>query len=142
MLTEIQSPEILRALAVAGMDFIDTEHPAYEVSSITDMTRAGTSSDLSCYVRVTEGEYFLMARALDIGAHGVMVPRVETKEQVERVVAAAKYSPKGRRGHGVRSIITRFESCAVSDWVDKLNDDSVIIIQLESKRAIDTQDTH
>lgn len=42
-----------------------------------------------------------------------MAPRVETEEQVKRVIDAAKYPPKGRRGYGVRSIITDFENAPV-----------------------------
>jgi len=142
MLTEVRSPEILRAIAAAGLDFVflDTEHSSYDLQMVNDMIRAGRSAELSCYVRVSDPEYFLIARTLDAGAHGIMAPRVETEEQVKRVIAATKYPPKGKRGYGLRSIITDFESGTVKEWIEKLNDDTMIILQIESKKAIDSID--
>jgi 2-keto-3-deoxy-L-rhamnonate aldolase RhmA len=142
MLTETRSPEILRALAAAGLDFVflDTEHGSYDFQMVNDLIRAGRSAELSCYVRVPDPEYFLIARTLDAGAHGIMAPRVETEEQVKRVIAATKYPPKGKRGYGVRPIITDFETAPVEEWMEKLNDDTMIILQIESKKAIDSID--
>ena len=139
MLTEIRSPEILRAIAATGMDFVflDTEHSSYDLQTVNDLIRAGRSAGLSCYVRVPDPEYFLIARTLDAGAHGIMAPRVETEEQVKRVIAATKYPPRGKRGYGVRPIITDFESGTVKEWMEKLNEDTMIILQIESKKAID-----
>jgi 2-keto-3-deoxy-L-rhamnonate aldolase RhmA len=142
MITEARSPEIPRALAASGLDFIviDTEHSAFDFSTVSDMIRAGRNAGLSCYVRVTGIEDFLIARALDIGAHGIMVPLVETRDQVERTVAAAKYPPKGRRGYGLRSIVTDFETASMKEWMERLNEDTMVIIQIESKEAIDNID--
>ena len=49
-------------------------------------------------VRVPSGDYHHIARALDIGAFGVMVPMVETPEQAKAIVDCTKYPPAGRRG--------------------------------------------
>jgi 2-keto-3-deoxy-L-rhamnonate aldolase RhmA len=117
MLTETRSLEIIRALAAAGLDyvFLDTEHSSYDLQMVNDLIRAGRTAGLSCYVRVPDPEYFLIARTLDAGAHGIMVPRVETEQQVKRVIAATKYPPKGSRGYGVRSVITEFENATVKE---------------------------
>jgi len=141
-LTEVRSPEIPRALAAAGLDFvfIDTEHAAYDTLTASDLIRSGRGAGLSCFVRVTDAEYFLIARALDIGAHGIMIPRAETREQVNKTVEAAKYPPKGRRGYASRSIVTDFESAGVKDWTERLNEDTMIILQIETKKAIDDID--
>ena len=49
-------------------------------------------------VRVPSGDYHHIARALDIGAMGIMVPMVETPEQAKAIVDCTKYPPVGRRG--------------------------------------------
>lgn len=142
MVVEFTSPEVARMLSAAGFDyiFIDTEHGAFNHESVTNIIRAGRSRDLTCIVRVPDNAYHLIARTLDLGAHGIMVPRTETKEQVENMVQAAKYPPWGRRGFGVRPIITDYELSGAKEQIDFLNEDTIVIAQIESKQAIDDID--
>ncbi len=139
MVVEFTSPEVARMLAAAGFDyiFIDTEHGAFDHESVTNIIRAGRSMDLTCLVRVPDNAYHLIARTLDLGAHGIMVPRTETREQVENIIRAAKYPPWGSRGFGVRPIITDYELSPAADQIEHLNEDTIVIAQIESKRAID-----
>lgn len=100
MITEFRTPEIARILASSGFDFIfiDTEHAAFDNETVTDIIRAGRAVGLVCMVRVPDAEYHLIARALDIGAEGILVPRVESKPQVQSIVSWAKYPPIGVLG--------------------------------------------
>jgi len=64
-------------------------------------------------VRVPNAEYHFIARALDIGAEGLLVPRVESRQQVQSIVSWAKYPPIGTRGFGVRGIISDYRKAGV-----------------------------
>jgi len=142
MIVETRTPEIPRMMAAAGFDFIiiDTEHGSYSLDVLKDMVRAGKASGLTCLARVPDPEYHLIARTLDAGAQGIMVPRVETRETVERIVRAAKYPPWGERGYGPRSIVTDYERLPVRERVAELNEDTMIVVQVERKKAIDDID--
>lgn len=142
MVVEFSAPEVARMLRAAGFDyiFIDTEHSPFNPESVTDIIRAGRSMDLTCLVRVPDNAYHLIARTLDLGAHGIMVPRTETRKQVEDIVQAVKYPPWGVRGFGVRPIHTDYEPGTVADQVEHLNEDTVVVIQIESQQAIDSID--
>lgn len=142
MIVETRTPEVPRMMAAAGFDFIfiDTEHASYSLDVVKDMVRAGKASGLTCLARVPDPEYHLIARTLDAGAQGVMVPRVETRETVKRIVRAAKYPPWGERGFGSRAIITDYEQLPVKERVARLNEDTIVVIQVERKRAIEDID--
>ncbi len=142
MITEFRTPEIARILASSGFDFvfIDTEHAAFDLETVTDIIRAGRAVGLVCMVRVPDAEYHLIARALDIGAEGLLVPRVESKEQVESIVRWAKYPPMGVRGFGVRGIISDYRKAGVKEWIQELNENTVVVIQIEKKKAIECID--
>lgn len=142
MVVEFTSPEVARMLKAAGFDyiFIDTEHGAFNHESVTNIIRAGRSVDLTCIVRVPDNAYHLIARTLDLGAHGIMVPRTETKEQVENIIRAAKYPPWGARGFGVRPIITDYERSSIPDQIEHLNEDTIVITQIETGQAVDDID--
>ena len=139
MAAEFRSPEVGRTLAAAGFDFllIDNEHSAYSLETVNDMIRAAKPTGIVPIVRVPEAEYYLIARRLDIGAQGVMIPRVETRETVELVVRSVKYPPVGSRGYGVRVIHTDHEKVSIKEAIDHFNEDTLVVIQIESKRAID-----
>jgi 2-dehydro-3-deoxyglucarate aldolase/4-hydroxy-2-oxoheptanedioate aldolase len=142
MVVEFTSPEVARMMAAVGFDyiFIDTEHSAFNHESVTNIIRAGRSMDLTCIVRVPDNAYHLIARTLDLGAHGIMVPRTETRAQVENIIRAAKYPPWGSRGCGIRPIITDYELGTIADQIEHLNKDTIVVIQIESTLAVESID--
>lgn len=142
MISEMRSPEVAHMLAAAGMDFlmVDTEHSAIGVESIQDLLRAARSAGLVPLARVTQNQYPYIARILDIGAMGIMVPRVDTAEEARHVVRCAKYSPLGERGFGARGVVTDYEKVSVREIVEWWNEHTLIIVQIESGTAIENLD--
>jgi 2-keto-3-deoxy-L-rhamnonate aldolase RhmA len=96
---------------------------------------------IPCFARVPDAEYHLIARTLDAGASGIMVPRVETLNKVEEVIRAAKYPPVGERGFGARTIITDYQNTPVRDLAAQQNQDTLVILQIERRRAIENIDS-
>jgi len=139
MISEARNPEIAFMLAAAGMDFlmIDTEHSAVGVESIQDTMRAARAAGLVPLARVTQNQYPFIARTLDIGSMGVMVPRVDTAEEARDVVRAAKYPPQGERGFGARGVVTDYEPRSVREIVEWWNENTLIIVQIESSAALE-----
>lgn len=139
MITEFGAPEIIRMMATSGFDFvfIDTEHSPFTLETVIDMIRVAKPLDLDVLVRVPDAEYHLIARTLDAGAQGVMVPRVESVEQVQRIVDAVKYPPLGQRGFGGRGILTDYKKMPLKERVEEFNKNTIIVLQIERKKAID-----
>ncbi len=96
----IPSPSVTNVIGCAGIDFvvIDAEHGPINMETAEDMIRAAEVEKMSPIIRVTENDPALILRALDIGAHGVQIPQISTKEQAEQAVRYAKYAPLGERG--------------------------------------------
>ena len=142
MIHEARSPEIPHLLAAAGMDFIlvDTEHASPDPETIQNLTRGAKAAGLVPLARVTDNEYFLIARTLDMGVMGVMVPRVDTRKEAERAIASVKYPPQGRRGFGMRPVITDYASTTVQEAIKWSNENTLVILQVESEEAIENLD--
>ncbi len=138
MIAEFGVPEVTRLLAAAGFDFaiVDTEHSPFTLETVAEMVRTSKSTDLTVLARVPTAEYFHVARMLDMGVHGVMIPHVEDVEQVRMAVDAAKYPPQGIRSYGVRPIITDYRASTMKQQITELNQDTMVIIQIESEKAI------
>jgi len=102
IIEEIRSVGHVKMLALAGHDFLwfDCEHNMYDYETLHMVVQYSYACGITPLVRVTDLSYAAVARALDSGAHGVIIPRVDTREQVEEVVEYAKYPPEGRRGAG------------------------------------------
>ena len=137
MIAQFSAPEVGRIIASAGFEFvvIDNEHGAFSLESNLQIIMAARPTGLVSLVRVPDAEYHLIARTLDAGAEGVMVPRVETREAVEQIVAAVKYPPLGQRGYGLRAIHTDRQPVKVGEAAAHMNDNTLIIIQIESRVA-------
>src|ERR1022692_1870123 len=139
MLTECLSPELAPLMAVAGLDFfiIDTEHSPAGYLEIEALCRAARGVDLAPLVRITQNEYYLISRALDCGAAGIVAPRINSAEEARRVVAAAKYPPAGKRGFGIRGILTDFQTMTPPQAMARTDEETIVVVQVESGEAID-----
>jgi len=67
---------------------------------------------------------------------GIMVPRVNTAEEARSVVQHAKYPPLGQRGFGARGVITDYEAVTVPQVIDWVNENTLVIVQVESGEAV------
>lgn len=100
MVFEFFTPGIAQLACVAGADFIlyDMEHSGADIETMKEQFAYCRGLPITPLVRVPAGEYHFIARVLDAGAHGVMVPMVESVEQAKHIVACTQYPPIGRRG--------------------------------------------
>lgn len=98
----LESPSITEMAVALGLDWvvIDAEHGHLDWKEIVEHLRATIRSETVALVRIAELNIGLVKRALDIGADGVVVPWVESVEQLEQAVKFAHYPPDGLRGMG------------------------------------------
>ena len=142
MVTSVRSPQIAEILAAAGFDFfvVDTEHNYFDMAHLADIMTVARAADIVPLVRVPDTLYHLMARPLDCGAMGLVCPRVETREQVQMILRCTKYQPDGERGASLSNIHTASQKVDHVDYMRWANDETMIVIQIESKRAVDSID--
>jgi 2-keto-3-deoxy-L-rhamnonate aldolase RhmA len=138
MMSEVRSPGFIWMLANAGFDFvfIDMEHGTYDLPVVADMIKVARLADIVPLVRVPDLAYHLIAPVLDAGAMGLMLPRVETRAQVERFVSFMKYPPVGVRGATVGRSHTDYASAEPQELVSHMNEHMLVILQIERAQAI------
>ena len=137
-ITDCFNPEIVVAVQAAGLDFffIDSEHARTSFDDVQGFVRVVKSTGVVPLVRVPQSEYFFLARMLDVGAMGVISPRTESLEEVERIVAAMKFPPRGRRGYGLRSIVTDLDFQGAAAEMESANRESMVIVQMETQACV------
>lgn len=118
---------------MAGMGFdwlaIDMEHTAIDFGQMLQLIQVIDLLDVAPLVRVGANDPLLIKRALDAGAHGVIVPMVNSAEEASRAVAAARYPPAGNRGVGLsRAQGYGAEFPGYKAWAD---DNTLVIVQIE-----------
>lgn len=98
--THMMSAPAVEALAYTGLDYviIDMEHSPVQPEGAAGLISAALGSGLCPLVRVDAIERSPVLKALDAGAMGIIVPQVETVEQVKRLVGFSKFAPLGSRG--------------------------------------------
>lgn len=138
MVAEFRQASVMQLLANAGMDFaiIDAEHGPFSVESIADLARAGVHAGVTPIVRVPELAYVPIATSLDAGAQGVMIPRVTGVDEAAEAVALVKYPPAGRRGTALSRGATRFRSGDLAATMAAANDETMVVIQIETVEAL------
>lgn len=137
-LVGLNDSDVVELLAACGYDwlFIDAEHGPFMPGDTGPLLQA--AGDCPCLVRVPDAEPVWIKKALDVGANGIIVPQVHDAEQARTMVAAAKYSPAGRRGVGLgraHCYGRQFES-----YLRRANTDTVVVLQAESREAINNID--
>src|ERR1700732_1782207 len=100
LVLELFTPGLGPMLDACGLDFVifDMEHGRCDIGLLEVMIASCRGSRIVPLARVPDLNFAPLARVLDLGARGVMVPRVETREQTEDIVKQLKYAPQGRRG--------------------------------------------
>jgi 2-dehydro-3-deoxyglucarate aldolase/4-hydroxy-2-oxoheptanedioate aldolase len=139
---QFRSQDAIRALAAAGFDwaFLDGEHGGFSISELQDLCRMAVKTTLSPIVRVADLQYALIARALDCGAEGVIFPRVEDPELLQRAVSWTKFPPEGVRGCGLTPLHIDFEPATIAQIMSHANDQTMVVLQIETVKAVEAMD--
>jgi 2-dehydro-3-deoxyglucarate aldolase/4-hydroxy-2-oxoheptanedioate aldolase len=139
---QLRSPEVARILAAAGFQwaFVDTEHGGFDLESVQDICRVANLAGLCPIVRVADLQYPLVSRALDCGAQGVIFPRVESVEVLEKAVSWTKFPPVGIRGYGLTIQQVNYENVTMPQIMEHVNENTLVVMQIETKRALDMRE--
>ena len=139
MVREIFSAASFQVFKAAGFDFVmvDMEHGPYSLKETAELLRFGRVLDLCPMVRAAGLSYEMIARPLDQGAMGVMLPRVETREEVEGLIAHMKYPPEGKRGSCSGGAHSEYVRYPVPEFLRTNNEDTLAIVQIEKARAVE-----
>lgn len=137
-----RSEDVARILVKAGFHwaFVDTEHGGFGIETITDICRVANYVGFCPIVRVADMQYALVARALDAGAGGVIFPRVESPELLQKAVSWTKFPPVGIRGFGLTPLFVDYEKVTIADMIEHFNANTMVVLQIETQRAVDARD--
>jgi len=139
MVFEFFSPGMSAILANAGCRFVlyDMEHTGLGFETLKWLFSSCRGLPIEPMVRVPRGEYTWLARALDLGARGVMIPMVESAEQARSVVQACRSPPVGRRGAAFGFAQCDYLGGDVSEKIHRYNERTLVIAQIETERGLD-----
>jgi 2-keto-3-deoxy-L-rhamnonate aldolase RhmA len=138
MVFEFFSPGIPQICRNAGADFVlyDMEHTGLSFETLKMQFALCRGLDVVPMVRVPRGEYHFIARALDVGAMGVMVPMVGTAEEAAHIVSCTRYPPDGRRGAAFGFAHDDFEGGDVASKIAAIHERTMVIPQIETAQGL------
>ncbi len=141
-LSQLRQPEVATILGKAGFDwsFLDGEHGAAGVESLGDLSKAAVAAGLCPIVRVADIQYALIARSLDCGAQGILLPRIETRDVVERAVSWVKFPPVGVRGFGMGPSHIEWERASIPAMIAHMNENTMVVLQIETVKAFERRE--
>ncbi|MEO1018449.1 MAG: aldolase/citrate lyase family protein, partial [Pseudomonadota bacterium] len=139
MVFEFFTPGIGYILKNAGADFavFDMEHTGIGFGELRWVMRGCEAAGLAAIVRVPTSRPDHIARALDIGADGIMVPMVESAREAEEIAAAAKYPPTGKRGVAQQIGHDRYAVVPMRENMQDGNANTTVIVQIETTAGVD-----
>ena len=133
---DLYTTEIMGA---AGFDFlsIDTQHSPMGPETLNSLIRGLCPTESDIIVRAAWNETWLINHILDLGADGVIVPLIETAEDVRHTVASAKYPPKGIRSWGPRKTD---KYGGVSEYYKRSFEEILVLTMIETHGALENID--
>lgn len=130
-------PGIVELAAIAGFDFvvIDCEHGFFSIESVAALVVAADGAGIAAIARAPSFDSTDVARYLDAGAAGTLLPRVEGAGAVRTAITALKFAPRGSRGlGGVRA--NRYATVPLAEFVRKANEETLVAVQIERRGAL------
>jgi 2-keto-3-deoxy-L-rhamnonate aldolase RhmA len=141
-LSQIRSAEVATILGKAGFDwsFLDGEHGTAGVESLNEWCKSAVIAGLCPIVRVADIQYDLIARSLDCGAMGILLPRIESREVLERAISWVKFPPVGVRGFGMGPSHIEWERASIPAIIAHMNENTMVVLQIETQTAVDKRE--
>ncbi len=141
-IVEFATPGIGHILKSAGCDFVlfDLEHSGFHFETVKSVLRYFEAADLPAIVRVPSKEYHHIARAMDMGAEGLMLPMVGNVEEARHILDFMKYHPAGKRGVALQVAHDRYRPGSVADKFIAANRRTTLFAQIETAEGVENAD--
>lgn len=135
---EFFTPGLAQNAKVAGAEFIlfDMEHSGAGIDVMKQQIAYSRGLEVAPLVRVPTHQYHFVARALDAGALGIMVPMVETVEQARDIVSWTRYPPDGRRGAVLGAAHDDYTGGDIKQKLQIANQRCLTILQIETEIGV------
>ena len=139
---EFATPGIGHILKSAGCDFalFDLEHSGFGFETVKSAVRYFEAAELPVIVRVPSKEYHHIARAMDMGAEGLMLPMVGSADEVRGIMDAMKYHPVGKRGVALKVAHDQYRPGTVADKFVAANRRTTLFCQIETAEGVENAD--
>lgn len=140
MAMEFLTPGLPAIMAAAGAEFglFDMEHTGASLETMKSLIAGCRGINVAPIVRVPRGEYHFIARALDIGAHGIMVPMVGSAEEAAHIADCAHYPPVGHRGAAFGVAHDDYRAAAPATAMAHAAARTLMIAQIETVEGLDS----
>lgn len=138
----ISSPVVVEILALSGFDFLilDMEHGIYDQTALDACIRACEAAGCAPIVRVPGINPSAVQWALDMGAHGIVVPQVENAASAAVAVSMTKFAPDGTRGYNPFTRVAGYAAPASNQAGKLRNDFGFTSVIVENQTALDELD--
>ncbi|MBW1666695.1 MAG: hypothetical protein JRI79_00590 [Deltaproteobacteria bacterium] len=139
MVSEVRTPGIAVLFAQAGFDFffLDMEHGCFTMETVSDMVLASRAVDIPIIVRPpSKSSHDYLSRPLDSGASGLLIPQIQSVQDVQNVIKWCRYQPVGERGMALSRQHTFFEAGDAVETMARLNEEVLIALQIEHRDAV------
>jgi len=132
----------VETIGYAGFDFIilDTEHSSYDIAGCEPLVRASDAAGYPALIRVPENKPTPVAKALEYGAQGIVVPHVSSAEEAEKAVKHAHYAPIGVRGAAPTVRAAHYGKIPWPEYVAQAKAETMVVLQIEGKEGIENLD--
>lgn len=134
----LTDPSLYELTSLLGFDgiWMDLEHHGQSVETAAQFMRAARVGVSDIIARPAKGEMMRMGRMLEMGAQGIMYPRCNDADEAAEVVRWAKFAPLGQRGFDGSNADSLYCSVPLAEYVERANQETFIIIQLEEPAAV------
>ena len=139
---EFAVPGIGHLLAAGGSEFVflDTEHSGLGIDTLKSTLQYLQAASMPALVRPPGRSYENIARALDAGAEGLILPMVASGDEARRIVQCAKYAPLGARGVALGIAHDGYASGSVAEKLAAANRRSVLFALVETREGAENVD--
>lgn len=133
----IESPTITEIAVTLGLDWVcvDMEHGHLDYREVMEHLRVARGSETSVIVRVPEIQLSAVKRTLDMGAQGLILPYVESREDLETGMRFGRYPPQGIRGIGGDRAFRW--GLGMQEYIASANEETLILPLIETRSAVE-----
>jgi 2-keto-3-deoxy-L-rhamnonate aldolase RhmA len=138
--TLVHHPKFMRLLATAGLDFaiIEMEHSDFTMADVSAQCLVARACGIAPIVRPPGLGHHDLTRPLDSGAMGLLLPCIDTPDQLEEALSITKYYPRGERILNMRGAHTDYERLDdPAEQIAQINAETLTVAMVETQTSLD-----